>query len=324
MDLNTLLSPQMAIFGSPLSFAVLIAITILLFWQGLTAPKKVQEVRDRLEDFVQEADILPDGQSRKSFASRTVLPLLRRLLRLLGRFAPKRNMEAMRKMLVLAGDPGALTALDFFGLRMFVALLLGAICILALTRVMPPFKAFFLALPVGAIGSYMPLWWLRGRMKRRKKEISRALPDALDMLTIGVEAGLAFESALLRVGERWNNALTREFRRVVIEMRVGTPRDEALTRITERTDVEELHMFVAILVQANQLGLSIAEVLHTQAAQMRMKRRQKAEELARKASIKMLLPLVFLVFPTIMVVVLGPAIPLVVDMVKSMSGVLGK
>ena len=140
------------------------------------------------------------------------------------------------------------------------------------------------------------------------------------MLTIGVEAGLAFESALLRVGERWHNALTYEFRRAVAEMRIGTPRDVALTRMAERSGVPELRAFVAILIQSSQLGVSIAQVLHTQAAEMRVKRRQRAEELARQASVKMVFPLVFLIFPALFVVILGPSVPTILFWLQRLGG----
>jgi tight adherence protein C len=158
------------------------------------------------------------------------------------------------------------------------------------------------------------------RVRRRKHDILRALPDALDMLTIGVEAGLAFETALLRVGERWDNPLTREFRRAVNEMRVGTPRDVALRRVVDRADVPELSTFIAVLIQSSQLGVSIAQVLHTQAAQMRVRRRQRAEELARQAGLKMVFVLLLFVFPAMLVVILGPSLPAFADFFDAIGG----
>jgi tight adherence protein C len=148
----------------------------------------------------------------------------------------------------------------------------------------------------------------------------RALPDALDMMTIGVEAGLAFESAMLRVGDRWDNDLTREFRRAVAEMRMGTSRNEALQRMVERTGVQDLSTFVAVLIQSSQLGVSIAEVLHSQADQMRVKRRQRAEELARQAGIKMIFPLALCILPATMIVILGPTIPIFMEMFRTLGG----
>jgi tight adherence protein C len=151
------------------------------------------------------------------------------------------------------------------------------------------------------------------KVNRRKNAIQRALPDALDMMTIGVEAGLAFETAMVRVGDQWQNPLTAEMRRAVGEMRVGMSREEALRRMADRCGVEDLTTFVAVLVQSTSLGVSIAQVLHAQADQMRLKRRLRAEELARQAGTKMLFPLVFLIFPAIFVVILGPSIPLFME-----------
>ncbi|MFW6136308.1 MAG: type II secretion system F family protein, partial [Chloroflexota bacterium] len=159
------------------------------------------------------------------------------------------------------------------------------------------------------------------RVRSRQHEIARALPDALDMLSVGVEAGLAFESALLRVAEQWDNALTEEFRRAVREMRLGAGREEALRRMAERTGVEDLATFVAVLVQSTRLGVSIAQVLEAQAAQMRLKRRQRAEEQARKAGIKMIFPLVFLIFPAMFVVILGPSMPALLGFLGDFAGV---
>ena len=164
------------------------------------------------------------------------------------------------------------------GLRLITALAVGGGCFWLYARHQPTNMLLGATAVAGFVGYMLPLYWLRGRAKRRQKEIRRALPDALDMLTIAVEAGLAFESGLLRVGEQWHNALSEEFRRVVGEMRMGVTRAAALERMVARTDVEELATFVAVLVQSSQLGVSIAQVLQTQAAQMRDRRRQRAEE----------------------------------------------
>jgi tight adherence protein C len=134
------------------------------------------------------------------------------------------------------------------------------------------------------------------------------LPDVLDLLTVSVEAGLGFDAAVAKVVEKWDNPLTREFSRVLSEIRVGKLRREALRDMADRVEVPELKSFVAAIVQADQLGSSIGRILHVQAAQMRMKRRQRAEELARQAGIKMMLPLVFLILPALFIVILGPAV----------------
>jgi len=161
----------------------------------------------------------------------------------------------------------------------------------------------------GVLGFYVPVLWLNLLMSQRRQAILRALPDGLDMLNVCVGAGLGFDAALGRVGERWQSPLADEFNRVVAEIRLGKVRRQALNDLAARTDLPEVESFVAAIVQADQLGVSIAKVLRTQAEQMRIVRRQRAEEIARQATIKMLFPLVFLIFPALLAVLLGPAVP---------------
>jgi tight adherence protein C len=159
------------------------------------------------------------------------------------------------------------------------------------------------------LGYLLPTIWLRLRISRRQGDILRALPDALDLLTISVEAGLGFDAAMTKVTEKWDNQLSRAFVRVLVEIQMGTLRRDALRGMAERAGVPELTSFVAAIIQADQLGVSLARVLHIQSEQMRIRRRQRAEELAHQAPIKMMIPLVFLIFPALFVVLLGPALP---------------
>jgi tight adherence protein C len=299
----------MTLLWSPASFALLVGLATALVWMAFRPAPPERAVRDRLDGYLAREDPVEATDMSRPFAQRVLAPLLRRLLHALGRLAPHRSAEATRQLLLQAGEPGALTPLDFFGLRLLLTLGGGIGYFLLASRSLPFSTALRNALLIGVVGFMAPLLWLRSRARRRAHEIARALPDALDMLTIGVEAGLAFESALLRVGEQWDNALTREFRRAVAEMRVGTARDVALWRMVERAGVPDLGTFVAVLIQSSQLGVSITQVLHAQADQMRLKRRQAAEELARKASVKIVFALVFLLLPSMFVVILGPAVP---------------
>ncbi len=168
---------------------------------------------------------------------------------------------------------------------------------------------FIALLLLGVLGYFVPDLWLSSRGTARRDSIQHALPDAIDLLTISVEAGLGFDAALSRVVEKSDNLLTRELGRVIAEMRVGVARRDALRSLVERTGVDDLAVFVTAIIQAEQLGASIANVLRIQASEMRVRRRQRAEVLAHQAPIKMLFPMVFLIFPPILVVVLGPAIP---------------
>ena len=159
----------------------------------------------------------------------------------------------------------------------------------------------------GAMGYLLPGIWLGQQMKKRKKNILKSLPDSLDLLCISVEAGLSFDQALGRVSEKWDNELCREFKRMLTDVRLGRARRDALRDMSARCGVEDVQTFVAAVIQAEQLGVSMSRILRIQSDQMRLRRRQRAEEEAHKAPIKMLFPMVFLIFPSLFVVIQGPA-----------------
>lgn len=306
-----------SLLWSPLTVALLVGVAIVLIWQAL-APARKRQLDTRLQDYVQQ-DLAQASELDRPFAQRVLAPGLHGVLRTLGGLLPRRNLEKLRKLLVYAGEPGGFSVLDFMGLRLVTAFGMGAGGFWIYARHQPTNILLGATLGAGFLGYMLPWLWLRGRARKRQTEIRRALPDALDMLTITVEAGLAFESALLRVGEQWHNTLSEEFRRVVGEMRMGVTRAAALERLVARTDVEELASFVAVLIQSTNLGVSIAQVLQTQAAQMRERRRQRAEELARQAGAKIVLVLVVFFFPLLFIILLGPIIPQLMGVLHGMQ-----
>lgn len=167
------------------------------------------------------------------------------------------------------------------------------------------------------IGYLFPNSWLKVKTKQRQTEIQHTLPDVLDLLTVSVEAGLGFDAALLKVVEKQKGVLAEEFLRVLQEIKMGRPRRESLRDLAKRNKLaEDISSFVSSVVQADQLGIAIGGVLRNQAQQIRQKQRQRAQEKAQKAPVKMMIPLVFFVFPTIFIVVLGPAVIQIIDMLK--------
>ena len=162
-------------------------------------------------------------------------------------------------------------------------------------------------------GYLFPDSWLKAKVRHRLTEIQDTLPDVLDLLTVSVEAGLGFDAALLKVSEKQKRVLGQEFLRVLQEIKMGRPRRDALRDMSKRFEVDDLRSFISSLVQADQLGISIGGVLRNQSIQIRQKRRQRSEEKAQKAPIKMMLPLVFFIFPCIFIVVLGPIILQLMD-----------
>lgn len=222
---------------------------------------------------------------------------------------PTATLDAYRRTMVLGGAAGSLVEVQrFLGVKGLLAIgLMGAYGLVAAAGGQSP--SIFLLAILAVAGFYLPHLRLRRRVAARQREIQRSLPDVLDLLTICVEAGLGFDGALGRVVAKRDDALGHELDRVLNDMRLGRSRRDALKSLGTRTDVPDVNAFVSAMVQSEQLGASIARVLVVQSAQMRTRRRQRAEELAHKAAIKMLFPMVFLILPALFVVILGPALP---------------
>jgi tight adherence protein C len=192
-----------------------------------------------------------------------------------------------------------------------VAGILAVVCIFlfTVTIVKQPLPNAILYSMIGtAIGFFFPQLWLDGEIQKRQKDVRKAMPDALDLLTICVEAGLGFDAAMSNVAEKWDNELSLAFGRAIREIQLGKVRREALRTMADRIDLPEMTSFVAAVIQSEQLGVSMAKVLRIQADQMRLRRRQLAEELAHQAPVKMLLPMVGFIFPSIFIVLLTPAV----------------
>ena len=308
MDAGRLLQTY-GFLWSPLTFGGLLALAVLFIWMALMPTRTRREVRERLDGYIERGDTSQDAEPSGPLPARTIGPAIRNLLRFLGRLLPGGDAEQTRQLLEQAGHPLGLSVLDFYGLRILLPLIFGGGYFVLFGRSQDLLVAVRNAAVLMVAGYLLPVFWLRSRAKSRKHQMMLAFPDMLDMLTIGVEAGLGFESAMVRVSAKWDNPLTQEFRRAVGEMRVGLGRNEALNRMAQRVGLEDVKSFVSVLVQSSTLGVSIAQVLHSQAAEERTRRRVRAEELARKAGTKMMIPLVFLIFPTMFVVILGPAVP---------------
>lgn len=262
---------------------------------------------------------LEEVELSQPFSDRIVRPALTNLLQTLGRLTPQRNLQELQHRLEVAGRPFGWTVVSFLGLRLLSALLLAALVFfLLLFSDLTLLRRLLLTAAVGALGYFLPILWLNWYTRRRQSALVRALPDGLDMLNICVGAGLGFDAALTKVGEQWQTPLSEEFNRVVAEIRLGKTRRRALVDLARRTEVPEIENFVATIVQADQLGVSIARVLRTQAEQMRIFRRQRAEEQARQATIKLLFPLVFMIFPAMLAVLLGPAVPQIFETFRNL------
>jgi tight adherence protein C len=284
---------------------------------GLSRRKAVISIDDRLANFAERPVSIEQEEMSKPFSERVLKPLIKSWSNRLGERAPGRSSEKIRLKLAQAGNPSAMGVAEFMGLRVLVAIGLGIGVFLICTVVLANIKMGIMLGPaIGLFGFLLPGIWLDRKIKARKKEITKALPDAIDLLTISVESGLGFDSALTRVADKWDNALTHEFARVLSEMRIGKTKREALREMSMRVDEDGLTTFVSAVIQADQLGVAITQVLRIQSEAMRSRRRQKAQELAQKAPLKMLFPMAFLIFPSLYVIILGPAVPRLVEAFK--------
>lgn len=295
-----------AMFG----FAVLLVVTGLASRQ-----QETEEVAERLDRYGGRTPrSLQEVELEAPFSERVLQPTIDAMADMLSRFAPQHLMESQRQKLESAGNPNDWTPADFLGVRGLAAIVVGAIpTILLFLGDAPLLKLAGFAVFFTVIGFMLPVVWLDRRIRERQDSIVKSLPDALDLMTISVEAGLGFDAALAKVTEKWDTDLAYEFGRVISEIRLGKNRRDALRDMAERADVDELTSFVAAIVQADQLGVSIGKVLRVQSEEMRVRRRQRAEEKAQKAPIKMLFPMAFLLMPALFIILLGPAIPVAMD-----------
>src|SRR6478752_4543845 len=302
----------------PIVVAALAAGAILLIVIGLAGSSPVDPVQARLTQLgSMQAKNLEELELQQPFIERTLRPLANRMSGRVSSMASSSFSDRTEKRLALAGNPGDMRVADWLGIKAIGAIV-GAILFFFLFGIVGilgfPFFIGGLLLPlIGALFGYtIPEFWLGGRVKKRQKAILLMIPDALDLLTISVRAGLGFDAALGKVVEKLAGPLSDEFRRALAEVRVGKARRDALRDIVPRTEVMPLTNFIGAIIQAEQLGVSISKVLQVQSEQLRIERRQRAEEMAAKAPIKMLFPLVGCIFPSLFIVILGPAIILIV------------
>ncbi|MCR4405949.1 MAG: type II secretion system F family protein [Anaerolineae bacterium] len=308
---------QLLIIGLALFMGLGAIILILVGTRG----SATERVEARLAEYGSRAQpvTLEELELAQPFSQRIVRPMVSAIAKFIARFTPQQSLEATRHKLELAGRPNNWGPAEFWGVRALAGVLMALLVFLLLSTSRQPLRQSLLYSGLmGALGFYLPVAWLGSKIRKRQDEIIKALPDALDLLTICVEAGLGFDAAMSKVTEKWDNELSRAFGRAIQEIRLGKLRREALRSMADSVGVTDLSSFVAAVIQADQLGVSIAKVLRIQSEQMRIKRRQRAEELARKAPVKMMIPLILLIFPSIYIILLGPAILLVME-----TGVLG-
>ncbi len=286
---------------------------------ALGAWRPPDPARKRLDRILGEVGL--DRLAEEPAQEKRRRPVLRPVLAFLGQFALRRLTPAssLRQIdldLDRAGRPFGGGIVEYLGVRLLLALSMAALGAL-LARGRPPGTVLALLLLCAALGWWLPAYWLRSRVKDWQQAIWRDFPDVLDLLALCVGAGQGLDAAIARVSEEWPGPLADQFQRMLSEVQLGESRREALLSLAQRIDIPEVTSFISVIVQAVRVGGSISELMFEQADDIRTVRRQRAEELSRQAGTKMLFPLVFFMFPALMAVVLGPAVPQLLETLGS-------
>jgi tight adherence protein C len=308
-------------------FAIMICVSCAaLSYSIADSMVRRRQIKERLQSIdVSDGGIsLHELEMARPFAERVLQPVFTRLGALLGSVTPQSFLDRVERRLALAGYPRT-EPMTFLGIKGLAALITGGAFVLfyvsarvglgANADVVRRLPSFILLAPM--LGFMAPDLWLRLKETERKTEISDSLPDLLDLLSVSVEAGLGFEQALMHAAEKLKGAVSLEIRRMLQDMRIGLKHSDALRAMSDRVDLPDMKIFCAALIQSYQLGVSIAEVLRVQSESMRQKRRQRAEEAAMKAPLKLLFPLVLFIFPSMLIIVWGPAMLKLMDALKS-------
>ncbi len=290
---------------SDLMFVVLsVSVTVLAlaYYVGNGVLKSQKQSVSRLASLQTRDDILD-----QDFSARAVAPVMQGLGRFALRFTPTGWVEKSQKKLIHAGWSERLDGNSWAAIRI-IAMIGGVVLMIVAVPLMDPgMMRWFVGITCLVIGFYGPEASLNRAIDDRRKSMERQLPDIIDLLVISVEAGLGFEAAMGRVVQNVPGDLAQEFQRTLQETRVGVSRHEAFRNLSERTDVEDLHSFILAIIQADQFGVSIARMLRVQADEMRVRRRQRIQEKAFAAPVKMIFPMLLCIFPSIFIVIVGPA-----------------
>jgi len=292
--------------------ALLVSFAVLFIGLSLASPA-VNSIEQRLN-----TSAPGDTKLHEPFTQRILHPLRQRLVKKVSFMLPKEKKEAWQKRLWQAGFLTAVPS-DLAAAKLLGSTVAAGIVLLLLVLGDGGFNVFTVIkaiVPAGTIGYLVPELVIGQRIVLRKQKCDKELPDCLDLLTISVEAGLGLDAALAKVVEKGRGVLAKEFAYLLRELQMGQSRKKAWRNVASRVGTESVANFVSAVIQAEQLGVGLAQVLRSQSMQVRTKHRQKVEEKAMKAPVKMLLPLVLFIFPTMFVVLLGPAL---IQIIRVMS-----
>jgi len=288
-----------------LSLGLLFTLFVTVFyWKKLSIRHRLE----MLDDVVGKQEVILEDRKKLSFEKRVIEPIRRKITETTRKITPKGTLSRIDEKLKAANYPFHMGVLSWILLRCVFIVAFPAVyffffmentesLIMRVTGMLVAFLA----------GDMIPIFLLNNKIKERKIKMTQQLPDILDLLTVSVEAGLSFDGAMEKVASRGTNEMTMEFGKAVKEIGIGKTRRQALKDMSKRCDLPDLQIFISSIIQAEQMGVSIGKILRIQADNIRVKRRQRAQETALKAPVKMLFPLILFIFPSLFIVLLGPA-----------------
>ncbi|MCX7771823.1 MAG: type II secretion system F family protein [Clostridia bacterium] len=296
--------------GFILMLLLFVALTALIYNLLRLKGNQAADIQQRLERIKnQTVQNAPEDELSKSFSERVIKPIFENVGKTLLRLAPNEMISNLEKKIVMAGKPNNWGVKNWLGLQAFLTVGLPIFILIIYLQMRIDLKNLILVTcAVGTIGVLFPNMSLNSKIRKRQSEVMKTLPDIMDLLTVSVEAGLTFDSALSKVVEKMPGTLAREFEVVLQEIKVGKTKKEAMYQMADRIGVQDLRSFVGAVIQADQLGVSLGRVLRIQSEQIRQNRKQRIQEKAMKAPIKMLVPMIIFIFPSIFIVLLGPVV----------------
>jgi tight adherence protein C len=294
----------------------LVALGVLLAAGGLALVQSQRERYSRLAFFVGGAVNDPSATGGRSLFGELAVGGARVIAGIITRILPPNQVQTLSRQLMHAGNPMGWRVAQFVAAKFVLGIAGLVVGVLLALRMDNLFRGLVVTIVAGFLGYRLPTFWIKRRIKARRDSILRALPDALDLLTICVEAGLSLDGAMLEVVNRWDNALSDEFAIVLAELKMGRGRRDALRGMADRVGLLEVTTFTSAMVQADELGMGIARTLALQAQQLRTKRKQRAEKLAHEAGVKMVVAMGVLIMPALFMIIMSPA----VVQIRSMFG----
>jgi tight adherence protein C len=291
---------------------IIVVLAVSLVIVGMRNRQLETPFEERLNEYISRGEevTLEEIELSQPITERILVPIIHKIGELTEKFTPQKAIEQVEIQLELAGNPPGIDPTIFWASRFIAAIGIGGLLLFVFSMGSMDWSWGRKLLMTGIfsiIGYFMPQLLLQSKINTRQEMIRKSMPDALDLLTICVQAGLGFDAAMSRVAEKWEDALADEFSRCLREIRLGNVRRVALRNMADRIGITEMSSFVAAIIQSEQLGVSMSKVLGIQSEQMRIRRRQIAEEKAQQAPVKMLFPMALLIFPSIMIILLGPA-----------------